>query len=299
MACTVGDRPGTGLRAIQEVVMTKLAKTFAPLAAVAAVLCAVAANAATQNPTVRNVRIAVIDPATGDELGVLTPGQEIALAPGEQRIFRLFTEDRAQGRLTLGGNFGLGPTASPLQIVGTPGRGEVRIQLDDAAVGQRFPLGWKLGDQIPVSDEALRLGRIMVRVVSTPGVGTAPILQYPGRVPATVVTVLYRAILMRDPEAGGASGSIDDIARNGYDGVLRVANTIANSEESRSRIYVDRNVTNEQRLEALYRELLGMRRTDVSASQWESDLVQLGRGNIAGVVDAIVRSEQFRTRFGF
>lgn len=107
----------------------------------------------------------------------------------------------------------------------------------------------------------------------------------------SVVTALYRGILMRDPD-DGAAGARSDISRHGYDGVRRVALNIANSPESRS---LGENPA--QRLEALYGHLLGWSRADVGRDRWESDLSQINDGNVAGVVDAIVRSEQFRSRF--
>jgi hypothetical protein len=285
--------------------MKKLPKALALLPITAALLLA-AAPAAAQDPgPVKTVRIAVVDPSSGNELTVVSPGQEIVIAPGEELTLRVFepNPDRRHDRRPLAATFGFGPTETPLQIVSTsPERGEVIVRLNPTGAGQRWHVGYKLADRIQLADPSLQLGRVLVRVA---GPGTASITGnqsygtgFYSRSADDIVAAIYRGILLRDPDSG-AAGARDDVARNGYDAVLRVAPGIANSEESRVRVYQDKGVSNSQRLEALYRELLGMRRSDVSREQWDSDLAQLERGNIAGVVDAIVRSQQFRTRFGF
>ena len=283
----------------------KLSRTLPPLALAAAVLVPAAAWAAKQDPPpVQRVRIAIVAPQNGEELTVLTPGQEIVMAPGEELLLRLFEpySFRRNDRRPLAATFGFGPTETPLQIVSaSPERGEVVVRLNPTSEGQRWHVGYKLADRIELADPGQQLGRILVRVAS-PGSTSVSGSQYYGQqsytsAPDSVVTALYRAILMRNPEPGGATGALDDIARNGYDGVLRAARGIAESEESRIRVYQN-GVTNTQRLESLYRELLGWSRASVSREQWDRDLAELDRGNLVGVVDAMVKSEQFRSRFG-
>lgn len=284
--------------------MRKQPRALAPLVVAAGVLLAIAAPiAAAEDPgPVQTVRIAVVDPRTGDELTVVSPGQEIVVAPGEELTLRVFepNADRRHDRRPLAATFGFGPTETPLQIVSTSSeRGEVIVRLNPTTAGQRWHVGYKLADRIQLSDPALQLGRVLVRVAG-PGVRSITGIQSTGRgyySADTVIAALYRGTLLRDPDPGSA-GARDEIAQKGYEAVLRVAPGIANSEESRSRLYQN-GVTNSQRLEALYRELLGLRRTDVSREQWSNDLAQLDRGNIAGVVETMVRSEQFRSRFGF
>lgn len=283
----------------------KSPRALALLAASAAVLLAAPPLAAQDPGPVKTVRIAVVDPRTGNELTVVSPGQEIVVAPGEELMLRVFepNPDRRHDRRPLAATFGFGPTETPLQIVSTsPERGEAIVRLNDTAAGGRWHVGYKLADRIQLGDSGLQLGRVLVRVAG-PGATSITGSQsygqgYYGRSADSLVAALYRGILLRDPDSG-AAGARDDIARNGYDAVLRVAPGIANSEESRYRLYDEKSVTNSQRLEALYRELLGLQRADVSREQWDSDLAQLDRGTIAGVVDAMVRSQQFRSRFGF
>jgi hypothetical protein len=288
--------------------MNKLTRRLAPPVAAAAVAFAAlfAAQPAAAQDTVNTVRIAIVDPSTGDELAVLNPGQEITLIPGEQVLVRTFepVATRRTDRRPLAATFGFGPNATPLEVVSAaPERGEALIRLDDAAAGQRLHIGYKLADRITLADSDMQLGRILVRVAA-PGATSVTGAQHSvwtdlggfSRPADAVVTALYRGILLRDPDPG-AAGARDDLARHGYDAVRRVASNIANSEESRLRLY-DNGVTNVRRLDPLYGHLLGWNRGDVGRDRWESDLAEVNRGNIAGVVDAIVRSQQFRDRFG-
>jgi len=108
--------------------------------------------------------------------------------------------------------------------------------------------------------------------------------------------MLYQAILLRDPDPG-AAGTVESIANGGYNALVQAAVGMANSEESRYRIY-DQGTTNEQRLSALYRNLLGMSTSQVDRAQYENDLRRLNQGRIAEVVNDIVSSQRFRDRIG-
>jgi len=286
--------------------MTTFTKRLAPLAAaVAAVLFTLATPLAAQD-TVRTVRIAVVNPTTGDELAVLTPDQEITLIPGEEVLLRAFEpiSGRRSDRRPLAATFGFGPAQAGLQVVSSsPERGEAIVRLEGATEGQRLHVGYKLADRLTFASPALQLGRILVRVAA-PGATSVTGAQHSvwtdrgqfSQPADAVIAAFYRGILLRDPDPG-AAGARDDIARHGYDGVRRVAANIANSEESRVRLY-DNGVSNTRRLDALYGHLLGWSHADVGRDRWDSDLREVERGNLAGVVDAIVRSQQFRDRFG-
>ncbi|HEY0511897.1 MAG TPA: hypothetical protein VGH73_08335 [Thermoanaerobaculia bacterium] len=106
--------------------------------------------------------------------------------------------------------------------------------------------------------------------------------------------VLYRGILLRDPDPG-AGGTIDAIRNGGYDGLVNAAVSIANSNESRITIPT-RGVSAQQRLEALYQNLLGLSADQVDQRTWSQDLRTLNDGHIAQVVEGIVRSNSFRSR---
>jgi hypothetical protein len=107
--------------------------------------------------------------------------------------------------------------------------------------------------------------------------------------------VLYRGILLRDPDPG-AQGTIDQIRNDGYNGVINAAVSIANSQESRITI-ATRGVSAQERLESLYQNLLGMSSSQVDRSTWNADLRTLNDGLIGRVVENIVRSDRFRSRY--
>jgi hypothetical protein len=113
---------------------------------------------------------------------------------------------------------------------------------------------------------------------------------------ATKLTrVLYQGILMRDLDPG-ASGTVDSVRNGGYNALLDAAVSIANSRESRFAI-PSRGVSNEQRLEALYQSLLGLSPDQADRDTWRQDLRTLNDGNIAQVVENLVRSDRFRSRY--
>lgn len=107
--------------------------------------------------------------------------------------------------------------------------------------------------------------------------------------------VLYEGILMRGLDSG-ANGTIDSIRNGGYDALVNAAVGIANSQESRITIPT-RGVSAEQRLQALYQSLLGLSSSQVDAGTWRSDLRTMNDGHIAQVVEGIVRSDRFRSRY--
>jgi len=107
--------------------------------------------------------------------------------------------------------------------------------------------------------------------------------------------VLYRGILLRDPDPD-AQGTIDAIRNDGYDGVINAAISIANSQESRITI-PRRGVSSQERLESLYQNLLGLSASQVDRSTWNSDLRTLNDGFVTRVVENIVRSDRFRSRY--
>ncbi|HSK76972.1 MAG TPA: hypothetical protein VLQ45_10980, partial [Thermoanaerobaculia bacterium] len=107
---------------------------------------------------------------------------------------------------------------------------------------------------------------------------------------------LYRAILMRKPDQG-ARNTISNIQRGGYNALVQAAVGIADSDESRIRIYEKEGVCNEKRLLSLYKNLLGVESTRIDRRQWDADLRRLNNGELARVVEDMVRSERFRSRY--
>jgi len=111
--------------------------------------------------------------------------------------------------------------------------------------------------------------------------------------PEQIIGSLYKGILMRDMDSG-ARTFIDQVSRDGYQGVINSAVQIANSDESR-RI----NVSLDQRLSNLYRALLDWSSNDVSRQTWDNDLQRMRDGRIADVVRDMVGSTRFRQLYAF
>jgi len=108
--------------------------------------------------------------------------------------------------------------------------------------------------------------------------------------------VLYQGILMRDPDYPGADGTVSSIRNGGYSALVDAAVGIANSNESRITI-PGRGVGPVERLNALYQALLGLDNTTADQSQWNRDFRAMRDGQIAQVVESIVRSDRFRSRY--
>lgn len=108
--------------------------------------------------------------------------------------------------------------------------------------------------------------------------------------------VLYRGILMREPDAG-ASSTVSAIQRGGYDALVRAAVSIADSDESRIRVYDKQGVCNEQRLLALYKNFLGVSSDQINRRQWDADLRRMREGEIGQVVESLLQSDRFRSRY--
>lgn len=113
-----------------------------------------------------------------------------------------------------------------------------------------------------------------------------------------LVAELYRGILLREPDREGLAGYARRVHEGGYGAVIETAVEIADSEESRLLAY-RRGADEEDRLDALYRHLLGVGSGAIDRDQWRDDLDRLHDGDVARVVDEMVRSEAFRDRFGF
>jgi hypothetical protein len=277
-------------------------RSFVPLLAAAMLLVSSVAFA---NHTVRQVRIAVLDPRTGAQLSVLAPDQELTMSPGQEVMLRLvdpYPGPGYRGPVALPGTFGFGPVQSEIEVVQAwPSRGEAIVRLRPDAMNNRLHVGYKLDSRILVADEGLRLGRLLVRpriVIERPLTDTPVPYGYGNSsVVDQMVDELYRGILMREPDAGGAASARQAILSGGYGAVERLAAGLAQSRESRVDVYSN-GVSNEDRLQSLYAHLLGQSPDDVSSYAWRSDLQRLDRGGIADVVLDLIRTSEFENRFG-
>ena len=260
------------------------------LAAIVALLLPLAALA--QNA--RDVRIVVKDLDSDQEIGSILPGRSFTLQEG-QRVRLIMT---AQGR---------GRTLYPQTefTENEPGRGWVRvtrtnIENANATLETRRPsntnrnrveiLHYRITEDIGLPTGE-RHGTVTIRVDPTAGNSPVPVT---GNTRASQLTnMLYRAILMRDMDQAGAQTFINSIASGGYNELVFVAQQIAQSEESRIRLY-EQGQNNQQRLASLYQHLLGMSSNQIDSAQWDADLRRLNDGRIVDVVLDMVRSERFQ-----
>jgi hypothetical protein len=248
-------------------------------------------SARSQGPY-QSVEIVVKDLATNREVGVIRPGGSITLTEG-QKVRLIMTAIRS-GR-------GQDPYYPETEFTeAQTGHGWVRltrtsVENANATVEIVRPssdrdrtetLRYRILETAGIP-HALRQGAITIRV--------QPIVssEYPpatsgSRTAEEITNSLYRAILLRDMDPSGQSYA-DRIARSGYPELLRIADEIARSEESR-RI----SVSPEQRLAALYQNLLGLNSSQADQNQWRDDLSRLRSGRFADVVSDIVRSERFQ-----
>jgi hypothetical protein len=277
-------------------------RTFLPAALMAALLCPLAvqsveAQSSKPKPPIRAVEVVVRDIATKEDIGTVQPGGTISI-PAGSRVRLIMTAVPAGNRQAL----------YPTTTYSDQSQGGVQItranaenSAADLAVGtakgnRTQAIGFQIQeDWVPAN---LRSGTINLRIIpgndSVAGNDTGGGSYTGGSRAEQVTQMLYRGILMRDPDPG-AQGTIDSIANGGYDAAVRAAVGIANSSESRNRI-PGQGVSSEDRLAALYQNLLGMSPDRVDRSQYDNDLRRITAGRIADVVSDMVQSERFRSR---
>jgi hypothetical protein len=235
-------------------------------------------------------QIQVKDLDTDEILETVGPGGTITLSPGD--TVRLIMTVQGKGRT-------LYPQTEYWE--GTPNGGCVRITrasvenanatVEAVGTGSRSErIGYRILEDVRGQLE----GSVTIVVEEDEEEEAAPSRGGYGNDWAREITnTLYRAILMRDMDESGGRGYSDRIRRGGYSTVVQIAQEMARSEESRVRIY-ERQVTNRQRLEALYENLLDLSADDVDDRDWADDLRRLNDGRIADVVGDMVRSARFR-----
>jgi hypothetical protein len=242
---------------------------------------------------VTGVQILVRDRETRQEIARLSPGGTISLPEGARVRINLIalTPGRGRGPLYPATEF-TDPTRSGVRITRSseengaadleilPMRNPNRVQ----TIRYQVTESW-----VPAS---LRTGSFDIRV-GREGVADS-ITSERSR---ELTRLLYQGILLREPDANGARTTAEAIRRDGYEGLLRSAANIANSDESRIQVY--QRSCNEQRLLAFYRQFLGVEANQVDRRQWDTDLQRLRNGELNRVVDEMLRSERFRSRYGF
>lgn len=290
----------------------RIASRTLQAAAVVALLCPLVAEAQSNNrPNIGSVQILIREIGTRTEIARVDPGETVTLPEGMRVRINMMAlpTGSARGPLYPATEFtdtGKGGTritrssqenaAADLEVVATKNFNRVET------INYRITEDW-----VPAN---LRTGSFKIRVSDAASVPGASVgggwTNTPGNTPGGTANwgdqatqfaqMLYQGILMREADTGSA-GAIDNIRRDGFEGLVRAAVSIANSEESRTRIYQDLKVSNEQRLNALYKNFLGLDASQVSSTQRSADLARLNQGDIAGVVEDLLRSDRFRSRY--
>ena len=245
--------------------------------------------------TVQQVAISVVDPATGREVDLIERGEDLQIRLGDEVRLQLVDPSAAQRARNLPGTFELvrGNTGLELLRVDTgTGTALLRARADRPGNSRRAEIGWRLRDNVRTAGENLRWGQLQVEVLE--GAAQDDVVWQAAADRA--INALYHGILLRAPDTG-AVGYRDRIAREGYSGAVRVAREIAASQESEVGVY-EKGACNQARLLALYEHLLGVDGNRIDQRRWREQLQRLERGDVAGVVDELVQTREFASRFG-
>ena len=262
-------------------------------ALVVALLCplfAAPAEAQLNRSNIRSVQILVREIGTRREIARINPGDTLSLPEG------------ARVRLNMMALPSSGNPRYPATEFTDVSRGGIRITrsneenaaADLEIVARRNPnrvetIRYQITeDWVPAG---LRTGSFSVRV------GPEGSTNWTAQRAQEITRLLYQGILMREPDAAGARGTAQAIQQGGYDAVVRAAVGIANSDESRIRVYEREGVCNEQRLLALYKHFLGMNSSQIERRQWDAQLRSMNNGEMARVVEDLLRSDRFRSRY--
>jgi hypothetical protein len=246
-----------------------------------------------------DVEIQVKDLSTDQVIGTIEPGGTFTLTEGQRVRLIMTAIHPGQGK---------GPYYPETQFTETePGRGWVKVTRTSAENSSATletvrpsntnrnrteTLRYQITENVGIPNN-LRQGTVTIRVEPvSAAAGSAPYTS--GGTARGLTNLLYRAILLRDMDPSGQP-YVDRIASGGYNELIKIADEIARSEESRFQVYTrGERVTQEQRLTALYRNLLNMNANQVDREQWSYDLRRLEEGKIADVVRDMVRSDRFQ-----
>ena len=273
----------------------RIARRTLPAAAVVALLCPLLVQTAEAQPnnrqSISTVQILVREIGTRREIARLDPGDTLSLPEGSRVRLNMMAFPGGSGNarypateftdVSRGGIRITRSTeenaAADLEIVAT--RNPTRVE----TIRYRITESW-----VPPN---LRTGSFTVRVGPE---GSGP--GWTAERARDLTRALYLGILMREPDTG-ARATTQAIQQGGYDALMRAAVNIANSDESRIRVYERQGVCNEQRLLSLYKNLLGVSADRIDRAQWDAQLRRMSNGEIARVVEDLLRSDRFRSRY--
>lgn len=266
-------------------------------ALMAVLLCPIVGQAAfgqsNRNPQISDLSLQVLEVGSRRDLGSVNPGGTIAVPEGSTVRLIMSALPTGNGKPLYPETVFTDPAKGGLVISrASQENANVTVQVPRTNGRERtLPLSFRITESLNLPANE-RTGTIYLRVVpaesTLPGASTV----VPSR-SRELVNVLYRGILLREPDESGARNFMADVERDGYNGLLNAARIIAGSEESRIQVYDRENVSNQQRLSALYKNLLGLSSSQINSSEWDTYLRQLNAGDITGVVDSMVRSERF------
>lgn len=243
------------------------------------------------------VQVVVKDLGTGNDIGAIEPGGTFTLHEGE-KVRLIMTA-------TGGGKGTYYPETEFTEM--EPGRGWVRvgrtsrenssatleiIRPSNPNRNRNETLRYRITENVNIPSH-LREGAVHIRVEPGVASGSAPAPVTGGHTAQDLTNLLYRAILLRDIDPAGQP-YVDRVANGGYPELIKVAQEMAGSEESRVRLYERADVNNEKRLLALYQNLLGMSQSQIDSYQWSTDLRRVNEGRIVDVVLDMVRSDRFQ-----
>lgn len=245
-----------------------------------------------------DLQIQVKDLDSGQVIATVQPGGTITLREG-QRVRLIMTAD-SPGR----GRDLIYPETEFTET--EPGRGWVRVtrtneenanatlqivRPSNASRSRTETLRYRITENIGLPS-SLRQGTVLVRVEPVAGSGSSPVTT--SQQARDLTRRLYRAILMREPDASGSRRYVETITSGGYPALVRVAEQLAKSDESRIKVYEREGVCNEQRLLSLYKNLLDLSADQIDREQWDADLSRMSKGQMDAVVAAMVRSNRFQ-----
>jgi hypothetical protein len=284
--------------------MKTLHRTLLP-AALVALLCPILAQPAmaqsgSRTPNIGEVRIVVRDLATRRDVATVRDGETLSLPEGI-RVRLIMTalptgssrgpyypetefsdSSRENVRITRSNEEN---STADLEVLRSRPGSRVRDRVE--TIQYRIDETW-----VPSS---LRSGSF--QIVVGPRDSEVDVVQgWSTKQARELTAVLYRGILMREPDSG-ANGTINAIQRGGYDALVRAAVGIAESDESRIRVYEKQGVCNEQRLLAMYKNFLGVSSDRIDRRQWDADLRRMREGEIDQVVESLLASDRFRSRY--
>jgi hypothetical protein len=258
--------------------------------------------ASAQAVQVRDLRILVLDQETRQVLGSVAPGGTYTLEEGQQVRLRMEAE--------LGGQRSARYPST--RFYDEPRNNTISVLKTDAAVGNMLiqangdrnrardganteTIRWEVVETDYSMPRDLRSGSITLRV-REPRLGGGNGNNLPGNQRRDIVDALYQGILLREPDASGARSLSQNLRQGGYNSLVESARAMAVSTESRN---LDRRdgASGEERLRALYDNLLGLSSANVDRDVWARDLRSIRNGGISDVVEEMVRSERFRDRF--